>query len=174
MTIGVQQLMLAVERVRDTFHAAVFSAPDVEAALALTAPGCTLMNLPAQTGASGTEDLRRFLAEDVGPHLPADLTFRRVSRTVDRWRVAEETTVAFVHDKELPWLLPGIAATHRRVEVLAVSVVTVERSLIASYRTHWDQAGLLAQLHLDPADLARGGGVSGLMTAVPRYVGPAG
>ena len=152
MTMGVQQLMLEVERVRDSFHGAVFSTPDLEAALAATAADCVLVNLPMGTGASG-EGLRRFLAEDVLPHLPADLTFRRISRTVDRWRLAEEATVGFTHDRELPWLLPGVAPTHRRVDVLAISVVSIRHSRITSHRTLWDHAGLLAQLHLDPSDV---------------------
>jgi hypothetical protein len=32
--------------------------------------------------------------------------------------------------------------------VLAISVVTIERSLIASHRTLWDQSALLTQLGL--------------------------
>ncbi len=85
------------------------------------------------------------------PHLPADLRFRRLSSTGDRWRVAQEDLVSFTHDRELPWLLPGVPATHRRVEnVLAISVVAIERSLIASHRTLWDQTALLTQLGLGP------------------------
>lgn len=65
-----------------------------------------------------------------------------------------EATVGFTHDREMPWLLPGVAPTHRHVEVLAISVVSVRRTRITSHRTLWDNAGLLAQLHLDPSDLA--------------------
>jgi carboxymethylenebutenolidase len=150
MTKAVQDLMVEVARIRDAFQAAISSAPSLDAALALTTPGCTLVNIPTGTGAAG-EGLRRYLAEDVLPHLPADLTFRRISRTGDRWRVAQEDMVSFTHDRELPWLLPGVAATGRRVEVLAVSVVTIERSRIASHRTLWDQMSLLAQVGLSPA-----------------------
>jgi carboxymethylenebutenolidase len=79
MTIGVQQLMLEVERVRDAFQRAVYAAADLEAALAVTAADCALVHLPPGTGADGG-DLSRFLADDVLPHLPADLSFTRVSR----------------------------------------------------------------------------------------------
>ena len=54
--------------------------------------------------------------------------------------------MAFTHDRELPWLLPDVAPTGRRVEVLAVAVVTVRRGRIAEHRTLWDHHGLLAQL----------------------------
>jgi carboxymethylenebutenolidase len=155
MTKGVQDRMNEVARVRDVFQTAIYSTPSLEAAMALTTPGCTLVNIPAGTGATG-ERLRRYLAEDLLPWLPADLTFRRISRTGDRWRVAQEDLVGFTHDRELPWLLPGVAATDRHVEVLAISVVTVERSLIASHRTLWDQTALLTQLRQEPVDGYRG------------------
>lgn len=151
MTKGVQDLMLEAERVRDAFHAAVYAAADVEAALALTSADCALVNTPAGSGADGTGGLRRYLAEDVLPHLPADLVFRRLSRTGNRWQVADETMVGFTHDRELPWLLPGVAPTHRRAEVLAISVVAIRRSLVTAHRTLWDQAGLLTQLALSPS-----------------------
>jgi carboxymethylenebutenolidase len=61
--------------------------------------------------------------------------------------------VSFTHDTELPWLLPGVAPTHRRAEILAVSVMTIERSLVASCRTLWDQTTLMAQLGLCSADV---------------------
>lgn len=151
MTTGVQQMMREVEQVRDAFHTAVFGSADLDGALALLAPECALVELPMGSGATGLEDLRRYLAEDVLPHLPADLTFTRTSRTVDRWRVADEVTVAFTHDRALPWLLPGAEPNRRRAQVLTVSVVTVHRARITSHRTLWDLSGLLSQLQLAPA-----------------------
>lgn len=162
MTMGIQQLMWKIERLTDSFHDAVHGVGDLDAALAVTAADCELGNVPMGTGARGAEDLRRYLAEDVMAHLPADLTFRRESRTVDQRRVVDEVVVGFTHDRELPWLLPGAAPTHRRAEVLAISVVTFTHtsrlgditSRIATHRTLWDRCGLLAQLHLEAADIA--------------------
>jgi carboxymethylenebutenolidase len=142
----VQDLMVAVERVVDTFDRAVRLDGDLGAALALMADDGMLVNLPAGTGGTGHEALARYLEEDVFGCLPGDLAFRRISRTVDRWHVAQESSVSFTHDRELRWLLPGRPATHRRVEVLAMSVVTVTRSRITSHRTLWDYSSLLAQI----------------------------
>ncbi|HEY2280848.1 MAG TPA: hypothetical protein VGI00_21025 [Streptosporangiaceae bacterium] len=168
MTKAVQDLMVEVARIRDAFHAAIYSSPDPDAAMALTTTGCTLANLPAGTGGTGA-GVRRYLADEVLPHLPTDLTFRRVSRTVDRWRVAQEDIIGFTHDRELPWLLPGVAPTGRHAEVLAISVVTIERSRIASHRTLWDHAALLSQLGLDHDQL----GSVASTSQPPRGVGPA-
>lgn len=151
MTVGIQQLMWQIERCRDAFHHAVYVARDPDAAVATTHADCELINTPIGTGASGPAGLRRYLAEDVVPHLPADLTFTRVSRTIDQRRIVDEMTVGFTHDRELPWLLPGAAPTGLHVVVTAISVVTVRHttrlgtteSRISAHRTLWDHSGLL-------------------------------
>jgi carboxymethylenebutenolidase len=151
--------MWAIERVTDGFHTAVLTTGDLDAALAATAPDFVLENVPSGRGARDRSDLRRHLAEDVLPHLPADLTFRRVSRTVDRSRVVDQMTVGFTHDRELPWLLPGAEPTHGHAEVLAIAVVEFRHtsrlgtteSHITSHRTLWDHNGMITQLGLDPA-----------------------
>ena len=65
---------------------------------------------------------------------------------MDRFRLVDEATVLFIHDRELPWLLPGIGPTYRRAEVLAITVVAFERVRIRSQRVLWDYATLTAQL----------------------------
>jgi carboxymethylenebutenolidase len=73
---------------------------------------------------------------------------------VDRFRVVDEERVTFTHDQELRWLLPGVAPTGRRAEVLAVSVATVRQGRLLGLRTLWDLTTLLAGLGL-PADAVR-------------------
>jgi carboxymethylenebutenolidase len=98
------------------------------------------------TGASGRQAVERFYADQFLPHVPDDLTLSRISRTVDRWRLVDETTVWFTHDRELPWLLPGVQPTFRRAEVLAIAVVGFDRTRIRSQRVLWDHATLAGQL----------------------------
>jgi hypothetical protein len=56
--------------------------------------------------------------------------------------------VPFIHDRELPWLLPGVEPTFRRAEVLAIAVVDFDRTRIRSQRVLWDHATLLDQLSI--------------------------
>jgi carboxymethylenebutenolidase len=91
--------------------------------------------------------VRRDLAAALAP-MAADLALNRISRTVDRWRLVEEATVSFTHDRELPWLLPGAEPTFRRAEVLAIAVVGFHRMKISSLRVLWDHATLTAQLNI--------------------------
>src|ERR1700678_3605246 len=138
--------MRELEHLWDEHTDALLARRDVTASLATMAPVPSVQHIPAMTGAAGQEGLARFYAEDFLPHLPADLTRTRISRTVDRFRLVDETTVAFTHDRELPWLLPGVTATHRRAEVLTVAIVSYQRGRIRSVRVLWDYATLTAQL----------------------------
>jgi carboxymethylenebutenolidase len=149
----IQQLMWALEELADGFRSAVYEKGDVDAALAFLTEDCALTHVPTGAGGDGHDAIRRHLDEVVAS-LPADLAFQRVTRTSDQRRVVEESAVSFVHDRPLPWLLPGVEPTGRRVEVVAMSVVSVQHrsrlgrttSLIKEHRTLWDHSGLLAQL----------------------------
>jgi carboxymethylenebutenolidase len=154
VTKAVQDLMVEVERIRDAFLGAVLR-PDADAAHALLTRDATLAVDPAGTGATGAEPIRRFVADLVTPGLPADLAVHRRSRTGDRWQVVDEATASFTHDREMPWLLPGVAATGRSVEIDLVTVVVVRRSLVSRARMVWDLLGLVDQLGIDPRELPR-------------------
>jgi carboxymethylenebutenolidase len=159
VTMEIRRLMTDLAELAITFRDAVFRSGDVERALGCVTEDVRVENLPAGTGAAGADALRRHLVDDVHGHVPADLAFRRLSRTVDQRGLAEESMVAFTHDRPMPWLLPGVPPTGRRVEVLAVGLVAVRHqsrlgrttALISRHRTLWDHASLLTQLGLDRA-----------------------
>ena len=153
--------MRELERAWDTHRDALLIRRDLAAALAPLAAEPSVVHRPAMTGATGRLALERFYAEQLLPHLPGDLTLSAISRTVDRWRLVDETTVLFTHDRVLPWLLPGIKPTYRRAEVLAIAVVGFERTRIRSQRILWDHATLAAQLGIAHG-MATGRAASGL------------
>ena len=157
MTTEIARFMKRLEGIWDDHLAALLTAHDPQAALAEAVDEPVTWNLPARVGAQGRADVLRFYAEDVIGHIPADLTRRRISRTVDRFHIADETTVAFTHDRELPWLLPGVAATGREVQVLAITVVGFDRGRLASQRTLWDLATMSRQLGVDAGELSAAG-----------------
>ncbi|MEQ3552143.1 hypothetical protein WIS52_16850 [Pseudonocardia nematodicida] len=160
MTVVIQQLMRRVGELYDSFHRAVHEAHDADAALALVTDDCVVEHLPVGTGA-GRPELRRFLGDDLIGHLPADLAFRRTSRVLDQRRLVEETVVSFVHDRPLPWLLPGVEPTGRSAEVHAITVASFAHAsrlgetttLISGLRTHWDLFTLLVQLGIAVDDV---------------------
>ena len=148
MTYEIARFLIELERTWDEHLDALLTRRDVAGTLATLAPVPVIQHNPAGTGAAGAEAVQQFYAAGFLPHLPADLAVSRISRTVDRWRLVDEATVSFTHDRELPWLLPGAAPTGRRAEVLAITVVAFERRRIRSVRVLWDHATLTAQLGL--------------------------
>jgi carboxymethylenebutenolidase len=151
VTPSIAQFMRDLEQAWEAHRHALLHGGDLAAALAPLAAEPDVLHIPAMTGATGRAAVERFYADQVLPHLPGDLTLRRISRTVDRWRLVDETTVSFTHDRELPWLLPGVEPTFRRAEVLAIAVVGFDRARIRSQRLLWDHATLAGQLGLETA-----------------------
>lgn len=153
MTTAIAQFMRELERVWDEHREASVVRRDLAGSLAQLAADPSVWHLPAGTGAGGTgaggrPALERFYAEEFLPCLPADLAVTRMSRTVDRFHLVDETTVSFTHDRELRWLLPGVHPTHRRAAVQVIAIVGFERGRIRSQRIHWDHATLAVQLGL--------------------------
>ncbi len=138
--------MVQLERVWDEHRAATLARHNVESSLANMTAEPSIRHIPTMAGAVGRSAIERFYAEELFPYLPGDLALKRISRTGDRFRLVDEATVSFTHDRELPWLLPGIGPTYRRTEVLAIAVVGFERGRISSQRILWDHATLTAQL----------------------------
>jgi len=158
VTPAIAQSMRELEEMWDEHNDALLVRRDPAASLTMMTADPSVRHIPAMTGASGRDGLERFYAEEFLPHLPADLAVDRESRTVGRFRLVDEITVSFRHDRELPWLLPGTGPTGRLAHVPAVVIVGTERGRICWQRVHWDFATLLAQLGLPLDGLRRAGG----------------
>ncbi|KIW73467.1 hypothetical protein PV04_01581 [Phialophora macrospora] len=106
---------------------------------------------PTMTGGVGYDQLRRFYADFFMPNIPPDMRIRLLSRTVGVDRVVDEMFVSFTHTTEIPWMLPGVPPTDKRVEVVLVTVVGVRGGKLYHEHIHWDQATVLVQIGLlDP------------------------
>lgn len=107
--------------------------------------------LPTLEGGVGRKKLLEFYREFFIPSLVEDFRIRLVSRTVGVDRVVDEMVVAFTHSDEVDWILPGVQATNKKVEIAIVSIVAVRGGKLVSEHMYWDQASVLAQVGLlDP------------------------
>jgi carboxymethylenebutenolidase len=79
---------------------------------------------------------------------PADFTPDLVSRTVGDDRIVDEMLVSFTHDIEVPWILPGVPPSGRRVEIPVIAIVGIRDGLVDSEHIYWDQASVLVQVGL--------------------------
>lgn len=106
---------------------------------------------PTLTGGVGAEELQRFYSEYFLTSNPPSMRLTLVSRTIGADRVVDEIHLRFKHTQEMPWILPGVPPTGKRVEILVVSIVTVRGGKLYSEHVYWDQASVLVQIGLlDP------------------------
>jgi carboxymethylenebutenolidase len=80
--------------------------------------------------------------------MPPDTTLSPVSRTIGEDQLVDEMIFSFTHTQEIPWMLPGIAPTNRRVEIPLVAIVKVRDGKLAHEHIYWDQASVLKQIGL--------------------------
>lgn len=140
---------------------AEFVHKDAEAALATMTDDTHVLLVPAGVGGFGKDDVRRFYTESFIPHVPPDLVPLPISQTVGTDRLVEEAVYRFTHSIAMDWMLPGIAPTHRPVELAMVGVIEFRDGKIASEHLYWDQASVLLQLGVIPADTPAVGGHEG-------------
>ncbi|MDN5857931.1 MAG: ester cyclase [Pseudonocardia sp.] len=136
---------------------AEFVLRDADAALATMVDQPSVWCLPVGTGGAGRAAVRRFYAEEFIPSIPTDIDAETISRTIGGDRLVEEAIASFVHDREMPWFLPGVAATGRRLEIPTITVITFAGAKIAGERLWWDHAAVLDQLGLLPPGVRASG-----------------
>lgn len=103
------------------------------------------------SGGIGTQALRRFYEQYFLGKLPPSMRIRLLSRTTGADRIVDELYISFQHTQEIPWMLPGIPATEKRIEIILVSIVSLRAGRLSSEHVYWDQASVLVQAGLlDP------------------------
>ncbi|HEY2174470.1 MAG TPA: nuclear transport factor 2 family protein [Mycobacteriales bacterium] len=143
-----------MERLWDAHTAGEFAAHDVDATMATMVAEPYVMHLPTLIGAQGGRRVRAFYTETFIPEVPADFVVESVSRTVGTERIVDEMIVTMTHDRKVSWILPGVPATGRRIEVGVVGVIGFADGLIDHEHLWWDQASVLVQVGLlDPDGL---------------------
>ena len=125
-----------------------FVTRDPEATLATMVEDAYVNHVPVMTGGFGKSALRAFYSRDFIPGMPPDTTLTPVSRTVGENQLVDEMIFSFTHRQEIPWMLPGIPPTNRRVEVPLVAIVRFREGKLAHEHIYWDQASVLKQIGL--------------------------
>lgn len=136
----------------DAHVADEFVAKDADVTMTTMIADPTVIHVPVLTGGRGAEQLHKFYRDWFIPSWPEDVELTPLSRTVDAERVVDEFVMRFTHTREMPFWLPGIAPTGRRVELPTVVIMGFQGDKIAFERIYWDQASLLAQIGLLEVD----------------------
>ena len=125
-----------------------FGTRDVEATMATMVAEPYVNHIPTMTGGVGARMLARFYKNHFVNSNPPDTSLVPISRTVGATQVVDEMLFCFTHTTEIPWMLPGIAPTGRRVEVPLVAIIKFRGDKLYHEHIYWDQASVLVQIGL--------------------------
>lgn len=125
-----------------------FASRDVPATMKTMVAEPYVNHIPTMTGGVGQEQLARFYQNHFVNSNPADTRLIPISRTIGADRVVDEMIFCFTHDREIDWMLPGVAPTGKRVEIPLVAIVCFRGDKIYHEHIYWDQASVLAQIGL--------------------------
>ena len=125
-----------------------FVTRDLQSTLDTMVDDAYVNHIPTMTGGNGKGALRAFYGRDFISCMPPDTTLTPVSRTVGVDQLVDEMIFSFTHTLEMPWMLPGIAPTGRRVEIPLVAIVHFRDGKLAHEHIYWDQASVLKQIGL--------------------------
>jgi carboxymethylenebutenolidase len=125
-----------------------FESKDVEATLATMVEDASVNHMPVNTGGKGKDALRRFYRDDFIPSWPDDLEMLPVNRVIGEGQLVDELRLNFTHTKPMPWFLPDLAPTLKKVVVDVVVVAQFRGDKLACERIYWDHANVLRQLGL--------------------------
>ncbi len=128
-----------------------FGSRDVDRTMSTMVPEPYVNHIPTMTGGVGYRDLHRFYTDHFVNSNPPDTTLTPISRTVGATQVVDEMLFCFTHTTEIPWMLPGVAPTGKRVEVPLLAVIKFRGDKLYHEHIYWDQASVLVQVGLlDP------------------------
>jgi len=80
--------------------------------------------------------------------MPPDTTLRPLSGTIGEDRLVDEIILSFTHTQEIPWMLPGISPTNRRVEIAMVEIVKFREGKLAQEHIYRAKASVSKQIGL--------------------------
>jgi carboxymethylenebutenolidase len=159
---GLTPAQQALSDLWDVHVSSEFATKDAVAAVDTMVPDAYVNHVPVLTGGVGREQVEEFYANHLIPHMPSDVEIVPVSRTIGSERLVDELILRFTHSIEMDWMLPGVAATGKRVECATVAIVTFRDGRLFSEHIYWDQASVLVQLGLLDASMLP---VAGAVTA---------
>ncbi|PPQ65938.1 hypothetical protein CVT26_010700 [Gymnopilus dilepis] len=110
-------------------------------------------HVPTMTGGIGREQLTAFYRDHFIFQNPMDVNLQIVSRTVGPDRVIDEFVYHFTHDQTVDWLLPGVPATGKKIEIPMIAVVNVRGDRLYNEHIWWDQATVIRQAGILPSHL---------------------
>lgn len=141
----------AQEKLGDIFDKHIefeFDKEDVDATMTTLTEDPYVHHIPTLAGGVGYNGVYNFYTNHFVGKMPKDWKITNVSRTVGKDQVVDELIISFTHDREIDYLLPGIAPTGKYVEIPHVVIMKFKNNKISHEHIYWDQASVLVHIGL--------------------------
>src|SRR5213075_1986300 len=135
-----------------------FSTRNAEDTLATMVEDAYVNHIPVLTGGVGRSELREFYSKRFIPQMPPDTEMTRVSRTIGDDQLVDEMVFKFTHTIPMDWMLPGIPATGKRVEVPRDKIVRLRDDKLANANFSGVSAWGLVKMGFSPPSFPPAGG----------------
>src|SRR3979411_1946215 len=123
-------------------------AKGVDATMATMTDDPYVNHVPTMTGGVGAAELRRFYAHHFISRQADDFEVVPVSRTVGEETLVDDMGARVTPCRTVDYFLPGVAPTHRKIEVPFVVIAHFRDGKLAHEHIYWDQASVLVQVGL--------------------------
>jgi len=140
----------AQEKLGDIFDKHIefeFDKEDIDATMTTMTADPYVQHVPTLAGGVGYNGVYNFYKNHFIGKMPKDWKITNVSRTVGKDQVVNELIISFTHDREVDYLLPGIAPTGKYVEIPHVVIMKFKNNKISHEHIYWDQASVLVQVY---------------------------
>ncbi|KAI8939877.1 hypothetical protein NX059_003610 [Plenodomus lindquistii] len=141
---------LDVEAVWEDHIQHLFKEQNVAKAMAGMVDRTYVNYILTMAGGLGKKQLTSFYKQHFIPSNPPDTSLTLLSRTIGTDRIVDESILSLTHNVHIPWLLPGIPPTGKKLELPIMFVATMRGDRLCHEHVSWDQGSALKQLGLLP------------------------
>lgn len=114
-----------------------FDKEDVDATMTTMTEDPYVHHVPTLAGGLGYTGVYNFYKNHFIGKMPKDWKITNVSRTVGKDQVVDELIISFTHDREIDYLLPGVAPTGKYVEIPDVVIMKFKDNKISHEHIYW-------------------------------------
>ncbi len=114
-----------------------FEKEDVDATITTMTDEPYVPHVPTLTGDLGYDQVYHFYKNNFVGKMPKDIKIKPLSRTVDKDQVVDEIIISFTRDREIDYMLPGVAPTGKYMEIPYVVIMKFDGSKIAHEHIYW-------------------------------------
>lgn len=107
-----------------------------------------VINIPTLRGGDNYQTVRHFYDTEFIGQFPDDMNIEVISKSFNTDLLVTELVMSLSHDRDIPWLLPDIPPTHKKISFFTIVIVNFKDGKVASERIYWDQGSVLAQVGL--------------------------